>query len=55
MRARLSLQGTAQALRQDCDAVAHPFAFTDGNLAIAKVEVLDPQTQAFEETQSASA
>ena len=47
------LQRPAEPLREDGNAFPHTLAFSNGNLAISKIDILDAQPETFEQAQTA--
>jgi hypothetical protein len=50
----MRLQRPAEPIRQDGDAFSHTFTFSNGDLAIPKIDILYAQPETFEQAQTAS-
>ena len=48
------LQRARESLWQDGNAFPHPLAFSNGDLAISKIDILDPEPKTFQQAQTAS-
>src|ERR1700738_435704 len=53
MRAKLHLKRAAEPSRQHGNAFPHSLGFPNRDLAVAEINVLDPQAQTFEQAQTA--
>jgi hypothetical protein len=51
---QMGLERSTQPLRQQGHSLPQPLAFADGDLAVAEIDVLDPQPQTFQKPQSTS-